>query len=292
MADYFVLNESEFKYAYDDYKSQCHEDDRLRKGVMFSVHRFHGRALRRFRAKQAGHVLTKQNLWSEFSNPKKPETPAAAAATATPAVPAVPKPKRARKKGIPKPEVSDIKGAFRKFIAHQQGNRCCYCRRWLFNSGYSKPIEHILPRESYEQYSFHFWNLSVACVDCNTIKSDNVWTDTIRRDLEAYPSPNSFTDMFHPRFHRFDDHIRFIRVQTNDHSVTLYRGITPQGEKLCELLLNTIAGKEVIEAANQTLKSSMETIERFEVEEGSELEAALKSLHEALSGRTIELVQR
>ncbi|MNH29984.1 hypothetical protein D3C79_902480 [compost metagenome] len=56
--------------------------------------------------------------------------------------------------------------------------------------------------------------------------------------------------------------------------------------------MNTIAGKEVIEGANQALKSSMETIERFEVDEGSELEAALKSLHGALSGRTIELVQR
>lgn len=106
--------------------------------------------------------------------------------------------------------------------SHVAANRCCYCRRWLFNSGYSKPIEHILPRESYEQYSFHFWNLSVACVDCNSLKTDNDWASPTKQGLEAYPAPNSFTEMFHPRFHRFDDHVRFIRVQTNDHSVTLW----------------------------------------------------------------------
>lgn len=308
MADYYVLKDADMKPAYDEYKAQCHAEERFHKVVMFNIHRFHLMALQRFKAKQAGEAIKKRNLWNEFSNPKKPvpaatvaAAPGAIAAPGTVAAPGSPGAEAAgspapaetpkRKRGPAKPTVSDIKGAFRQYIAKQQGNRCCYCRRWLLNSGYSKPIEHILPRESYEQYSFHFWNLSVACVDCNSLKTDDDWASPTKQGLEAYPAPNSFTEMFHPRFHRFDDHVRFIRVQTNDHSVTLYRGITPQGQKLCEDLLNKIAGKEVIVNANADLKSSLETIEQFEVEEGSELESALKSLHGALSGRTFELVQ-
>lgn len=86
--------------------------------------------------------------------------------------------------------------------------------------------------------------------------------------------------------------MRFIRIQTNEHSITLYRGITPQGQKLCDDLLSTIAGKEVLVNGNAALKNSMETIERFEVEEDSDLETALRSLHGALSDRAVKLVRR
>ncbi|GID03070.1 HNH endonuclease [Pseudomonas sp. 008] len=289
MTEYFVLEDAELKPTYDDYKAQCHAEERFHKVVMFNLLRFHALALKRFRAKQAGGKLKKRNLWGEFSNPKGKKKSEDEAATQDSESAAV---KTKRKRGPAKPIVSDIKGAFRRYIEEDQKNRCCYCRRWLSNSGYSKPIEHILPRERYEQYSFHFWNLSVACVDCNSLKSDKDWASPTKHNQEAYPSPSAFTEMFHPRFHRFDDHVRFIRVQTNDHSITLYRGITPQGRKLCDDLLTTIAGKEVIVNANAALKSSMETIERFDAKEGSKLEAALKSLHGALSDRTIELLKR
>lgn len=307
MTDYFVLDEAELKSTYEGYKTQCHAEPRFHRVVMFNLLRFHLQALKRYKALQAGEELKKRNLWNEFSNPKakknsEPEltaVDAALGATTTPSAPetgvtaaSVPAAKPKRKRGSAKPTVSDIKGAFRSYIAKEQKNRCCYCRRWLCNSGYSKPIEHILPRESYEQYSFNFWNLSVACVDCNSVKSHHDWASPTKHNLEDYPSPSSFTEMFHPRFHRFDDHVRFIRVQTNDHTITLYRGITRQGQKLCDDLLTTIAGKEVLVNANSALKNSMETIERFEVEEGSDLEAALRSLYGALSDRAIELVQR
>jgi hypothetical protein len=51
-----------------------------------------------------------------------------------------------------------IKNAFRRFVLDLQGNRCCYCRRWLLNIAHAKPIEHILPRHSYPQFSVNFWN--------------------------------------------------------------------------------------------------------------------------------------
>ncbi|QEO78873.1 HNH endonuclease [Pseudomonas brassicacearum] len=289
--EYYVLDEAELKPMYYDYKAQCHTEERFHKVVMFNLLRFHALALKRFRAMHAGEEVEKRNLWGEFSNPNGKKAPERKAATLDGELqPVQPKPKS--KRGSAKPAISDVKGAFRRYIEEDQKNRCCYCRRWLNNSGYSKPIEHILPRESYEQYSFHFWNLSVACVDCNGLKSDKDWASPTKQNLEGYPLPSAFTEMFHPRFHRFDDHVRFIRVQTNDHSITLYRGITPQGLKLCEDLLTTIAGKELIVNANAALKSSMETIERFDVKEGSDLEVALRSLHGALSDRAIELLKR
>ena len=290
MTDYFVLDEAELRPRYDDYKVLCHAEERFHKVVMFNLLRFHATALQRFNRRQAGEEIEDCNLWNEFSNPenkKKPKTVAmAATGEAAPTV------KAKRKRGKAKPIISDIKGAFRSYIETAQRNRCCYCRRWLCNSGYSKPIEHILPRKTYEQYSFHFWNLSVACVDCNALKKETDWANPDKHGFEAYPLPSTFTEMFHPRFHRFDEHVRFIRVQTNDHSITLYRGITPQGQKLCDDLLTTIAGKEVIVNANAALKSSMETIERFDVKEGSHLESALKSLVGALSERSIDLLKR
>ncbi|XLX41989.1 HNH endonuclease [Ectopseudomonas mendocina] len=289
MTGYSVLDEAELKPRYNDYKSLCHAEGRFQKVVMFNLLRFHAIALQRFKRKQAGEELENRNLWNEFSNPKSKKKTEGVAATVTDIAPAV-KPKR--KRGPAKPVISDIKGAFRSYIEKEQKNQCCYCRRWLCNSGYSKPIEHILPRKTYEQYSFHFWNLSVACVDCNALKNEADWASPDKHGLETYPKPSAFTEMFHPRFHRFDEHVRFIRVQTNDHSITLYRGITPQGQKLCDDLLTTIAGKEVIVNANAALKTSMETIERFDVKEGSKLEAALKSLHGALSYRAIELLKR
>lgn len=289
MTKYFVLDEAELKPRYNNYKKQCHAEERFHKVVMFNLLRFHAAALQRFRRKQAGEQLEDRNLWNDFSNPNSKKKDVDVATPATCDTPVV-KPKR--KRGPAKPVISDIKGAFRSYIEEEQKNRCCYCRRWLCNSGYSKPIEHILPRKVYEQYSFHFWNLSVACIDCNALKKEADWANADKHGLEAYPAPRAFIEMFHPRFHRFDEHVRFIRVQTNDHSITLYRGITPQGKKLCDDLLTTIAGKEIIVNANAAIKSSMETIERFDVKEGSELEKALKSLHGALSERAIELLKR
>lgn len=319
MTDYFVLNEAEMKSIYEDYKSQCHPNDKVRRSVIFNISRFHIQAMNRFKLLLEGKVPGERNLWSDFSNPstgKKnvtspatakaganaiafqtraalgaDETALPASAPAADALPSPPEKTKRKRAAVAKPTISEIKGAFREFIAKEQGDRCCYCRRWLFKNGNAKPIEHILPREVYEHYSFNFWNLSVACVDCNGLKGPKDWSSPTKQRLENYPSPASFTEMFHPRFHKYNDHVRFIRVQTNDHSITLYRGITPQGEKLCEDLLKHIAGKEVLVNANPALKASLDTIERFEVEEGSELESVIQSLHGALSDRTFKLIR-
>jgi uncharacterized protein (TIGR02646 family) len=105
-----------------------------------------------------------------------------------------------------------IKSAFRRRLLELQGGRCGYCRRWLVSSAYAKPIEHTLPRSHYPQFSVEFLNLAVACSDCNGDKTDHKW-GAISRARRRYPRAREFTEAFHPRFHRYDDHVRYVRLE-------------------------------------------------------------------------------
>jgi len=154
---------------------------------------------------------------------------------------------------------SQLKGALRDQLVKQQENRCCYCRRWLVNTAYARPVEHILPRASYPQFSLHFWNLAVACTDCNALKSDKVWG---RIDLNRlnYPLPHNIDDWFHPRFHDYDQHIRYVRLESNETTVIVYRPKSEQGKALCNSLLRHIAAKEMLIANNPTLSSFVASV--------------------------------
>ncbi|MBR8207783.1 hypothetical protein KDW61_03790 [Burkholderia cenocepacia] len=156
-----------------------------------------------------------------------------------------------------------IKSAFRRRLLELQSGRCCYCRRWLISTAYAKPIEHILPRRHYPQFSIEFWNLAVACSDCNGAKTDDVWgaISTVRR---RYPRAWEFSEAFHPRFHRYDDHIRFVRLETNLSAVVVFTGLTAQGRHLCRSLLHRIAAKETLVENNPALASAMDQIRSFE----------------------------
>ncbi|WP_243055025.1 hypothetical protein [Pseudomonas sp. BP01] len=267
MADYHVIDLASMTATLDRYKAKCHKTKKHRARTLLILARLNRDALRLFDGDYKGALKPESDLWKKFSE-------------------------RVPKKGITSiPSGSSIKSAFRAFLASEQGNLCCYCQRWLLNNGNAKPIEHILPRESFEHYAFNFWNLAVACVDCNGLKSSYVWVDGEKHGKREYPEPSSFTEMFHPRFHRFKDHVRFIRVQTNDHNITLYRGVTVQGKKLCEDLLRDIAAKEVLVNGNPAMKASLSAINQFEAEEGSELEGALVKLQEAFSDAAMRLIR-
>ena len=156
-----------------------------------------------------------------------------------------------------------IKSAFRRRLLESQDGRCCYCRRWLVSTAYAKPVEHILPRHHYPQFSVEFWNLAVACSDCNGAKTDDVWgaISTARR---RYPRAREFTEAFHPRFHRYDDHVRYVRLETNVSAVVLFTGLTTQGQHLCRSLLHRIAAKETLVVNNPVLAPAMDQIRSFE----------------------------
>jgi uncharacterized protein (TIGR02646 family) len=156
-----------------------------------------------------------------------------------------------------------IKSAFRQRLLKLQDGRCCYCRRWLVSTAHAKPIEHILPRRHYPQYSIEFWNLAVACRDCNGAKTDDVW-GSMSKSRRRYPRAQEFTEAFHPRFHRYDEHIRYVRVEANQSAVVMFSGLTVQGRHLCRSLLHRIAAKETLIKNNPALGSAIEQIQSFE----------------------------
>ena len=168
---------------------------------------------------------------------------------------------------------STIKGAaltlaLRRHLAQLQDNRCCYCRRWLVNTAYARPIEHVLPRKGFARYSLNYRNLALACKDCNSEKSDNTGFRSPPTN-GRYPQVSAFTAMFHPRYHRYDDHVRFIRYETNGSAITLYRGLTAQGRQLCSELLYKIAGNETLIKSNNALAPAIDIMDRYDKADGS-----------------------
>ncbi|TSD77118.1 hypothetical protein FFI16_012050 [Pseudomonas sp. KBS0710] len=156
-----------------------------------------------------------------------------------------------------------IKQAFRKFVIELQGNRCCYCRRWLLNIAHAKPIEHILPKVHYPQFSLHFWNLAVACFDCNQLKQTSNWSTVALSQLD-YPTAAMCTDFYHARFHRYAEHVSYERRESNHASNVTYTGHTSQGKHLCREMLYIIAARENLYSNNPTLAEAVIGIQQFQ----------------------------
>lgn len=127
---------------------------------------------------------------------------------------------------------------------------------------HAKPIEHVLPKKDYPHFSLHFWNLAVACADCNRLKGADVWGSIPLRRF-AYPHPGEYPDMFHPRFHNYADHVDFVHIATNHGSISIYKGLTPQGRHLCTALLHKVAKERMLLDAAPGLNSAISTIESF-----------------------------
>ena len=156
----------------------------------------------------------------------------------------------------------EIKSAFRRYIVSQEQERCCYCRKWLPNIAHARPIEHVLPRHHYPRFTFYFWNLAVSCFDCNSVKKDQDWGG-FSKTRQDYPAPSEFTKIFHPGFHSYEAHVRYIRIETNTTRVVLYKGITTQGKHLCKELLNAVAAREVLRENNPAINSAMKKLEAY-----------------------------
>ncbi|MCW2293166.1 hypothetical protein M2262_003216 [Pseudomonas sp. BIGb0408] len=149
----------------------------------------------------------------------------------------------------------NIKKSFRDFLLARQGQRCCYCQRWLVNIAHACPIEHVLPHSRYPQFVVHFFNFGIACFDCNSSKTDACW-GAFSFSSTKYPSPDEVKDFYHPRYHKYAEHVNFIRMETNGFSIVSYTGMTDQGRHLCESLLHKVAAKE-------TLTSCIPSIQDF-----------------------------
>lgn len=181
-----------------------------------------------------------------------------------------------------------IRKQIRRLIEKEQRNQCCYCRRPLMNNAHAKPIEHILPHSVFVQHTFDIRNLSIACVDCNAKKTDNVWmfNQARFRQTRHYPPATAFSDMYHPRFHRYDEHVTFFRVHSNTHCISIYTGLTEQGKNLCKNLLTHISKLEIFVSANSELKEHIEMIQEQDLHPGGAAEVAINAFKKAFQEAT------
>ncbi len=149
--------------------------------------------------------------------------------------------------------------SLRNHLVSLQGGGCCYCRRPLQGIAWAKPIDHVLPKDQYPRYTFHYRNLAVACYDCNHVKSNDDWSgwDASRR---KYIPEKQCRKFFHPRYHVYDDHVRYLHIATNGVSLSVYFGVTAQGRKLCVDLLHKSAGRQLALTANQRLDGALAKI--------------------------------
>lgn len=247
------------------YENECHERKAHRENTLLHLAAQNAQAIDEFKRRQRGLPDSKIDLWADFSKYEKD-----------------------KKSGVTGPL---IRKAMRTFLEKEQNFLCCYCQRPLINIAHAKPIEHILPRVDFVQYTFHFWNLAIACFDCNQIKLDDVWVNDDKRDLEIYPAPATFTEMYHPRFHRFAEHVRFIRVQTNEQIISIYVGITVQGQQLCLKLLRDLSAREIVLNSNPELKAALEVINVHASRNDGSLPPELEAFHKSLAASTSQLIK-
>lgn len=180
-----------------------------------------------------------------------------------------------------------LKKTLRKLLRRRYGPRCCYCKRWLLNNANAAPIEHILPRAGYARFTLHRFNLTIACVDCNSIKSDDDWGQFVGPHWR-YPVEAALT-FFHPRLHKYDKHIRFMRMESNSYEFVTYQGLTPQGQHLCTELLSKVVGKQNLMKNYPKLSGWLRTVGKLDAEleqvERPAFDTFRRSMESMLAGR-------
>lgn len=179
-----------------------------------------------------------------------------------------------------------IKKQLRLAIKNRQEPRCCYCKRWLLNHASAAPIEHVLSRDTYPQFALQPRNLAIACVDCNSVKGKADW-GKFSGPYERYPTPETM-DFFHPRYHRYDEHIRFIRMETNRQEVVSYHGLTPQGQHLCTQLLSAVVGKRSLKRSYPALAGWQRTMDDLDGQGDSTDRPELQAFRHAMEITIVE----
>lgn len=126
-------------------------------------------------------------------------------------------------------EVDIIKPIIRQHYASEQNATCPYCQIQLKTKrGRSWDVEHIIPRATTDNFMFEPLNLCVACVECNSAKSNKkVSTSNAKK---RYPKTGYL--IIHPHFDDYLEHITPMEVGL------FYFPRTLKGEKTiyaCEL---------------------------------------------------------
>lgn len=262
MAQFKTLSNADIIAMCNKYNNECFDDKTCLADVQAYIKSMAQHAIDEHVRRRSGLGITTTELWQDFYGYVSPTNP--------------------------KVTGKAIRRHLRSLIEKEQKYQCCYCRRPLMNNAHAKPIEHILPHSIFVQHTFDIRNLSIACVDCNAKKTDNVWMFNQARFLQTrhYPPATAFSDMYHPRFHRYDEHVTFFRVHSNTHCISIYTGLTAQGKNLCKNLLTHISKLEIFVSANSELKEHIEMIQEQDLRPGGAAEFAINAFKKAFQEAT------
>lgn len=174
-----------------------------------------------------------------------------------------------------------LKALLRERLKAHQEPRCCYCKRWLLNTAYASPIEHVLPRDIYPEFALHPRNLAIACYDCNQLKTADDWGSFSGPNLK-YPRRQATVHFYHPRYHRYDEHICYMRIENNRLQFVTYRGLTPQGRHLCVNLLCRVVGRESLQRSTPELAEWLQMVDDLKTEPEPPPRPALEAFRNAI----------
>lgn len=264
MTNYKVKHKTEIAAVEEKYRDRCHGVQKHKAGTVKLLKEFGDLAKDEFDSRQAGNPNNPDDLWVKLYKHNED-----------------------KKSGV---TGKLLRKHLRDFLEEQQGYLCCYCRRPLVNISNAKPIEHVLPRQPFVQHTFHLWNLAIACFDCNHAKSNKYWISPALVTVEEYPKPEDFTNSYHPRFHTYDEHVRFVRVQTNTVNISLYIGQTVQGKSLCKHLLKAVSAKDILLSSNLVLKESIEKLYEHMPSLDGEAAVAVEAFNKSLADITLKLI--
>ncbi|WWW36387.1 hypothetical protein V8017_05605 [Stenotrophomonas rhizophila] len=174
-----------------------------------------------------------------------------------------------------------IMSALRAHLSRLQNDCCCYCAQPMPRGGYSRQLEHVLPASVYGRFSFHFWNISVACERCNRIKGDGCY-QPISVTAQDYPEHGEFLDFFHPRFHSLAEHVAFGLAATTEYSYIFFVGLSKQGRQLVDDVLQDVALEVTRESNDPVVKAAAERIRSEVTAQGAKAQAAVRRFEDAL----------
>ncbi|WP_370683478.1 HNH endonuclease [Pseudomonas syringae pv. atrofaciens] len=138
-------------------------------------------------------------------------------------------------------------------LLHRQGSLCCYCRDKIFHKRNCN-IEHILPIKHYPMFAFEYKNLAAACLTCNALKGDEDFFNIVGA-LKKYDS--NVMNCFHPVLHSYDDHVDFMKIQTNHIYVRVFSHRTAFGERLCSEHLKKVSIFNIKERSNPVVAEAV-----------------------------------
>ncbi|MDH0730140.1 hypothetical protein N5F23_01530 [Pseudomonas sichuanensis] len=265
MKAFNVISKERIDAVNEEYRDKCHSVQSHKAGTYRLLETFAAMARDEFNLRKTGDTKTPGDLWTKLYNHNNQKTSGVTGKL--------------------------LRKHLRDFLEQEQGHKCCYCQRPLVNISHAKPIEHILPRQPFVQHTFNFWNLAVACFDCNHAKSNKFWASPAPPTVADYPKPEEFINSYHPRFHIYDEHVQFVRVQTNTVNISIYIGQTEQGKELCKNLLKTISAKDILLCSNLALKESIDKLYDYMPSLGEEAASAVEDFNISLSSIALKLIE-